>query len=302
MSGQQAVALAPPPRRVPLLTRSQLFFGGTLNQFGWVLVGFGMILVWAFAVKVDVTSWYLFRGPLAEASGVVTQVEQTRASRGGRRVGRRAGGQRVGATYYYANYYRFADAQGVEHEGVSYSLGERVREGMSIVVEYPQGRPQYSRIRGFRRGLFPTIVLFVVIFPFLGMVVVVGGLRRGWRASHLLAHGRMAKGKLLDKVFTGTGTVYKYTFEFTADDGQSYRAAGKTDRIKLLEDEEQERLLYDPARPSYAAMLDGLPGAAEITSAGHLRARSPARGLLVLLIPALTVLGHGAYVWFRYFA
>jgi hypothetical protein len=54
--------LAAPPRPVPLSVRVVILFGGFMNQFGWLFVGFGLIFVWVFTLRADVTSWFYFRG------------------------------------------------------------------------------------------------------------------------------------------------------------------------------------------------------------------------------------------------
>ncbi|MHC4335254.1 MAG: hypothetical protein ACYSUP_15040, partial [Planctomycetota bacterium] len=64
--------LAAPPRPVPLSVRIVILFGGFMNQFGWLFVGFGLIFVWIFTLRADVTSWYYFRGQLAETTATVT--------------------------------------------------------------------------------------------------------------------------------------------------------------------------------------------------------------------------------------
>ena len=74
----------------------------------------------------------------------------------------------------------------------------------------------------------------------------------------------------------------------------------KTHRPEVLEDEEQELLLYDPSRPGYAVMLDNLPGNPRIDSAGDIRAGSAASALLVLVIPATALIGHGIYIYLRF--
>ena len=54
-------------------------------------------------------------------------------------------------------------------------------------------------------------------------------------------------------------TVYKLFFEFTANDGKTYQVVAKTHKTHRLLDEELEALVYDPANPSNAVVLDALP-------------------------------------------
>ena len=61
----------------------------------------------------------------------------------------------------------------------------------------------------------------------------------------------------------------------------------------------EERLLYDPWDPNYVTMLDNLPGSPAIDEAGHLKSASPLRALAVAILPTVTILGHGLYVYYR---
>jgi hypothetical protein len=68
----------------------------------------------------------------------------------------------------------------------------------------------------------------------------------------------------------------------------------------MLEDEPEEPLLYDPLLPSYAVMLDDLPGSPRIDDAGNIKCKSPAAAILLLIIPLATLLGHGTYLYLRF--
>ena len=130
------------------------------------------------------------------------------------------------------------------------------------------------------------------------------GLRKGLTASRLLTIGEQAKGRLKSKVATSTQInrkpVYKLTFEFTTPDGRTHKAIGKTHKPELLEDEAEEPLLFDPIRPSYAVMLDALPGSPRIDESGNVKAGSAAAALLWLALPTVTVLGHSGYIYVKY--
>ena len=54
-----------------------------------------------------------------------------------------------------------------------------------------------------------------------------------------------------------------------------------------------------PWPPSFAVMFDTIAGRPEIAPDGSLAPISPARAW-VLILPFLTILGHGAYYYFRY--
>lgn len=289
--------LAPPPRPVPAALRLQLLFGGFLNQFGWFFFGFGLIFFWAFAMQSDFTSWLRFKGPLESEQGSVTGCRDTRYSVGGSKGHR--------GTPIYANDYRFSSG-GADYGGTSFATGRCVATGMQVTVEFPAGKPALSRIVGMRRAPMEGWAIFVALFPAVGLIFVATGLRAGQRAARLLASGKLAQGKLVEKSATNTQinhrTVYKMTFEFTTENGMTARTSTKTHRTELLEDDERENLIYDPDNPENAVTLDTLPAAVLTDEAGELRTGNPFPVLLALLVPGATLLGHGAWIYFHYFA
>ncbi len=298
MAAVNFLSLSRPPRHVPLTVRVRLLFGGFLNQFGWIFFGFGMVFVWGFALQADLTSWHLFRGRLETCEGTVTASKKTSFREGGSK--RRRG------TPVYANHYSFTDSAGAEHQGVSYKTGVRLNAGDKVTVEYLAARPEISRIKGMRRKPVGLWGLLVVLFPLVGACLVILGIRRGLRAGRLLRFGEQTTGRLKSKTPTNTKVndqqVYKLVFDFEGCDGARYEASAKTHRPEKLEDEQDEPLLYDPMYPSRAVMLDALPGSPRIDQSGSIRAGSPLSVASCAFIPAATLIGHGIYVYLRFFA
>jgi len=289
MKEQLSHLLGPPPRTVPLPLRLQVLFGGVINLFGWIFFGFGMIFFWAFVMNSDLASLYQFSGPIETANGVVAESRETGASENDRSI--------------YAHEYAFQH-YGRDYLGVSYTTGQQLPEGAAVVVEFPAGNPEVSRIRGMRQGMFGPAVIFVVIFPSIGLGFVVFGLGRGLRAAHLLAHGKLAFGTLASKEPTNTRvnnqTVYKLTFDFSTDDGRRAQAVARSHQPQQLEDDARESIFYNPDTPAKAVLFDSLPGSPRITSSGNFDPEWTAGALLSLLPVLLTVLGHGTYIFFRY--
>jgi hypothetical protein len=280
--------LADPPRGVPLLVRCRVRFGGFLNQIGWILLGFGLIFFRIFAGNADVSGWRDFSGELETTPGTVTAVKKTNFSVGG-------DGDHDG-TPVYAFHYAFT-AGGMRHEGVSYEAGGDTTMGQEVTVEFPPGKPGTSRIQGMRRApLGCWVVPFTAIFPFFGLCFVAFGWLRGGRGIRLLRNGVLSLGQLESKEATGSEVnerpVYRLVFGFVVD-GFTYKVTTKTHQPEFLEDEKKEPLLYDPDDPSRAVMLDGLPGRPRIDELGLIRVDSTATALRVLILPALTIFGHG---------
>ncbi len=287
--------LADPPRHVSTTVVIQLLFGGVIGLMGWIFFGFGMIFFWIFAMNTDPLAWWDFSGPLETATGTVTAVAETSYSEGGSEHSK---GTPVRACHYQFRY------QGNVVDGVSYRTGTTADVGDKMIVEFPPGQPHRSRIRGYRTALCSSWVLFVVLFPLLGLLAVVGKLVIGLRQRHLLKYGEIAQGRLVAKDRTNTEIndqpVYRLTFEFETSLGHTALAVVKTHHTAPLEDEETETVLYDPARPSFATTLDHLPGAPRILDDGTVTASNTRFAYLWLIIPAASLIGHGTYFVLRY--
>ncbi len=285
MSRRSDYALAQPPRRVPWLVRSQVLFGGFMNQFGWLFFGFGLIFVWIFGLNADLSSLLIPLRTMETAEGMVLRVEETSAT--------------VNETPVYAYTYIFrVESLEQEFQGSSYSTGRQFEPGWIVTIEYARSNPEVSRIHGMRQAIFgPWVLCLVFIFPLIGLVFIIVGLRNGFKANRLLANGQIAWGQLKAKEPTSTTVndqpVYKLTFEFQADDGAIYEVVAKTHLPHLLEDEAEEQVLYNPRRPAYAVLLDQLPGSPDLDELGYIHPASLRSGVLPLLLPGLTLLIHG---------
>ncbi len=280
--------LSPPPRPVPLAVRSDLIFGGALNQFGWIFFGFGMIFVWVFLPAAGLSSAFAFRGDMETAEGVVEESVRTNYSEGG--------SKHHHGTPVYATRYSFK-AGGRARTGVSYATGRTLAKGAKVTIEFPKGDPSVSRIQGMRTSPFGPFAAIVVLYPLIGLGLALAGFRNGFRAIRLLTWGREAEGTLVSREATNVRInkhpVYRLTFKFEGADKKTHTATAKTHRPEVLEDDARERLLYDPARPEDAVLFDALPGSPAIDPEGGLRCGSAAMSLMRLLLPGLSILGNG---------
>ncbi|MBX3459153.1 MAG: hypothetical protein KF696_04175 [Planctomycetes bacterium] len=282
----------PAERGVPAGVRVVALFGGFLQTFGWLWFGFSMISVWALTPLADVSSLWRFHGELLQATGVVTLVSATNYSEGG-------DDDRPG-TPVYAVDYEFRDASGIVRRGVGYTLGSKFNTGMPAPIEYRADNPAVSRIVGERTSPAPGWVLLLVgLFPAIGLVLLFFGLREGVRRSALLAHAKLAPGRLIDKSPTNTRInnqpVIKYTFEFEVN-GMKHTAIAKSHVGFRLEDEEFEQVLYDPKNPDRNYVVDALPGGVTIRD-GQYVPPSPIKAFLTLLPPLLAVAVNVIGAW-----
>lgn len=284
MSGFSNYHLARPPRNIPLLLRGQLLFGGFINQFGWLWLGFTMIFLWVFGALTSLNGLYFLLSETETAPGVVTEIRGTNASEN--------------ETPVYAIHYAFrVERLETDLLGHSYTTGRQFSSNEPVTIEYVSTNPEISRIQGTRIGTFsPWILCLISIFPAVGIGMIGSGLISGLRANRLLTNGQVALGRLVDKSPTNTRindqTVYKLTFNFTADDGRQYQAFAHSHQPYSLEDEEQEQLLYDPRSPSRAVLLDNLPGQPTIDEFGTISADA-GRSTLVFILPLIVIVTNG---------
>jgi hypothetical protein len=283
-------AILLPPRAVPLCTWLTVLFGGVLQQIGWGVLGFGMIFFYIFGLEADVSGLWMGMMDSSRATGVVTSIEGTNASENDAPV--------------FAVHYRFVAANGTQIESTAYSTGYFPDEGQRVTVEYLRANPEMARVEGMRRTTFGPAAMMIVIFPLIGVGLTFFGMWEGFRASRLLGIGRLAFGKLTSTAGTNTTInnrqVMAMTLSFRAQDGAEYEVTSKTSEPEKLDDQAEELILYDPDDPTRGAALDALPGKLQIDQAGTIRLGRPAACLTTLILPGLTILGHGLYLFFRF--
>ncbi|MCK5632699.1 hypothetical protein KAH94_03050 [bacterium] len=277
-------------RKIPVTTKCNVLFGGFLNQFGWLFFGFGLIFFWVFAMNADLSFLY-FKGNIISIEGVAIDSYET--------------GAMEGETPVFENHYKFTTKDGIEFEEFSYDTGYDVKPGSKLTIEYPEGKPQYSRVKGMRRQMFGAFVLFVVIFPFIGLIFMFFGARKIFRTIRLLKNGLVTKGKLISKKETNVSIndemVYKMTFRFKDNSGKEHDVLEKTHLPHLLEDDNEEKMLYLEDNPKNAIMLDSLPSGITMNSKEEIEPMPLIKTFIIVIIPLLTVLGNGLYIIKKYF-
>lgn len=286
MTGIGRPAPAPPPRRLPLTLQVRLLFGGFARQFGWIFVAFGMLFVWVFDAGSTIIEWADFRGDVETVAGVASQWESTSMSVNDARVYRTFYTYQVGAEQY---------------SGASYGSGHWVETGTPVTVEYVPDDPATSRLAGFRVSPAGATVLFIFVFPLVGLCLAIGGMVRPLRLRRLLRDGVVTEGRVIGteatSVVINNAPVMKVTFEFEAEGGGIFQSVARSHRPGLLEDESRELVVYDPRDPSSSAMLDEVPSQPRFDERGELydsAARIPAA--LFLLLPGISVLTIFRYV------
>jgi hypothetical protein len=266
-------ALLPGRRELPRGLVCRVLFGGPLVAFSWFFAAFGMMFVLIFLPTLDLgISTYD-----QQTTATVTHIERTDSSENDRPI--------------YRVQYTFLDAAGAEHRGESYSTSPPSYVD-SWRVDYRGGDPSESQLDGMRRRPFSAIALFVLIFPIVGLALVLWQLRIARRNLRLLRDGVETRGRLVDKretaIHVNNVPIMALTFEYHVD-GTRHTATVKTLTPARLEDDERESMLYDPHAPAHATTLDHLPGSPRVVPSGNLEAQP---GMVIhLLIAPLAFVG-----------
>ncbi len=161
-------------------------------------------------------------------------------------------------------HYRFKDKTGAEFSGVSFSHKRNEQIGDNVKVRYNSEIPEESIIVGMSSESFPMwVLLFVGIFPLVGVLMLYFGLKKGLRNVKIIQFGKVAFGTYKNRESTNASvnkqTVYKFYFDFSAADGNTYTATGETHHSFKLEDEDREPIIYNSVNPEEAVLVDTLP-------------------------------------------
>jgi hypothetical protein len=167
------------------------------------------------------------------------------------------------------------------------SLKSATDVGEHVHALVPDARPDLAV--AWRDGRPPLGSM--VVFPLL-LLCAAGGLAIGTvlynrRDLVLLRDGVLTTGTIIDRTerSTGKGIVWTLFFRYvTARDGEKMKkiVVEQADLERLI-DEAAEPLLYDPARPERALLLDALPDRIRVTADGALTSIPWERGLLRLV-------------------
>ncbi len=239
------------PRSISVGLKMQILFGNVVFSMGLLFFLFGSVFTIVFGLNADFTSPFSFNDNDPSIKGIVVKVEET--------------GSRENKRSIYQNTVKYK-VNGKEYYSDSYSLGNVVNALDSVDVQYSPEDVSLSRISGMRKAPFSAwVVLLTLIFPGIGLTMLIFGIRRSRINVRLLKIGLLTHGKVTRKEATNTKinkqTVYKVFFTFTTKNGILTESSVKTHKTHLLEDEEKEQLVYDAENPTNAVLIDSLPKA-----------------------------------------
>lgn len=271
--------LGPAPRAVPPSLRLRVLLGGLLPTIGFAILAIAGSMAMAFVSHSELMTVGRFSGELWTAEGVVTAVERLPIQSNDRTV------CRVDFRY---------EVDRRELNGSCYDDESSLQPGAEVIVEHVASAPEIARIRGMRTAPFPVFVSFVLVFPLVGLGLVIGGVLANRRRVRLLRDGESAWAVLTDRKPTSTRVnnqrVYALEFTFVAADGQRRTAHERTHRAVWFDEQVARPVLYDPHSRA-ACLVEMTPGKPQVVD-GNWAPASPLSLLAVLLLPTLAVLGN----------
>ncbi|MDF1564608.1 MAG: hypothetical protein P1V51_16305 [Deltaproteobacteria bacterium] len=274
-------ALREPPRRVSLGARIVVLFSGTVQLIGWAFLAMGLIGTAVFVGNADLGSFLLDEEDARRRPGELVAIEGTSAS--------------VNEQPVMALRARYPDGRGEQQEVVSYVTGGYdYQVGQAVtVLDFPD-HPEAAVIVGARRSLFGAAVLFVLLFPIIGLAFVVTRLRVQGRWQDLLVHGEATRAVLKLKKPTNTRIneqpVYELVFEYFDRQGSDHTFSVRTHETAALEDESTEAILFDPRKPARAVPLDLIGAHLQQDASDGIVAASAGRVIGLLLRPGIALM------------
>jgi hypothetical protein len=241
--------LPSPPRPVPLSRRLNFFLSGA-TLAGAFFFAFGMALLWGMLIlTATLEEWALNRRAELARGVVYSVLDEGRAYR-------QPGS---GGPHRYRCGFTFSLPDGTQGEGRSFIVGSALTEGQQVHIEYLPDHPQIARVRGTSyssTGELPVLgVLFVALFPLLGIAFVVGRAIKTclWarRFKSLEAtDARVEQGERI--AVMGEKHVVRYRVSYTTPTGSSLATMFKAYEVPDVSAGGEMTILYDPARPERA--------------------------------------------------
>lgn len=281
---QRISRLVPPPRWVPLPTACAALTG-LVGFLGAIFFSFGMVFVWVFGAALHpIDEWRLSRSYI-KAPAVVESVQATNA--------------RDNKITVYEYRFRFQPGDGLPVDGSCYTTGQTWQEGDRAMVHYLPEKPEVARLDGARRSLFsPWLILFLLIFPTVGLGFFVPSVVFGTKKIRLLRSGEITGAISISSAPTNTSVnnvpVMKYSYEFRDRQGGVYTGASNALPTEKIGDEASEPILYLPSNPYQSMLVDALPlkFPLEVDEEGHWHHHGSIKPVLLFLLTWSLVLVH----------
>lgn len=234
-------------RKLPISKKIFLFYR-TTTLFGLFFTLFGLFFCSIFLQGLDIKEIIKLNEELGEIQGTITNIFETKMTVNDSRI------------FEYQYEYNI---KGESYLWQSFNGANSLEIGNSVTIEYNLNSPEYSVIKGYsslKGGLWS---LFVLIFPFIGILFLSFSVFRGASFLKIINNGVLTYGKFSHKEATLTKvngkTVYKLYFEFEARNKTRHTIKVKTHKTDRLTDEKEELMIYKKDTPNKTLLVDDLP-------------------------------------------
>lgn len=245
-----------PPREVPSNIRQRrtrahglllmTVIGGCFLVFGGVFSA--IFFPWKLASEIR-----LDLGHGQQAVAEVTDRQQTSMSVNERRV--------------HQLHYHFQTASGQPIQGSCYCHAKVPQAGDQVDVDYLPENPHANRLTGGRINPFGYFGSFVILFPLIGLTIMLGAVMHRRREMRILRWGRFTMATVADVQATNVSVNHDVRHRITlhCDDPelpQSVQFHGYADDVRIarerLDAGEPVGVLYDPSKPSRMIFAESL--------------------------------------------
>jgi hypothetical protein len=269
-----------PPRSVSLNLKIKMLFGGSINFLAWGIISFGLIFCLAFDIAETVRELKIFSGEIITVEGISTGYSGTNIT--------------VNDETVIELRFSFKGIDNKEYHGRSFATGAYIDEGTAVPVEFSPHNPKYSRIEGTRYSVMGAWGLLIMLLPTAGIIILIFTLKSGISKIKILKNGIPSKGTLKKSYPTGTEIneeeVYKMIFEYRDENGQIHETSIKTTNPDVLEDDDSEKLIYNPLNPSKAVFIDTLPFKTKLDHNGNFICESGIlSSFIYFILPAASI-------------
>ena len=172
---------------------------------------------------------------------------------------------------------------------------------ISLLVFVPMLDKLRGIVGGLREGLtafsLPWLALPGAFIFSVAAAAFCGRWAFRWSRLQLdqLVNWPLCHGKLISKVMISDGDseISRMKFEYEVG-GRKYTNISDMNSASALEDEAEEPLLYDPAKPSRSMLVDALPASVILDGSGGLTSRRPFMGYFYAALPLLLLTAMAA--------
>lgn len=218
-----------------------------ITIFGVIFTVFGLVFCFVFLKDFDINEIVKMNGELKETKGVITNIYETNLSVN----------ERLILEYEY-NY----EVNNEKYIWKSYKYETQTQIGDSISVQYNIDAPEYSVIKNYNYFKGGFGLLFVLIFPVVGIAIIIFPFLKGKKHLAIIKNGILTYGTFSHQEATmvqvNDQRVYALFFKYEDKYNKEHIAKVKTHLTHRLRDDEKELIIYNKLDTTKALLVDDL--------------------------------------------